>query len=144
MKVTPAKLTEMDMTFKTFAETGSLPSKLFNKVVRAVGLNPTEAQLADLLKQVGGDCDWETFKKVIVPELEKADDKINQIVNSFGTFDADGEGKIAVTEFKHVLTTMGDLLSEEELADVMAEVEPVSGMIDYKEFATMIFDEEKD
>jgi calmodulin len=145
MKVSPDKLQEMDMTFKTYAQGGSLPKKNFNKVVRAVGLNPTEATIADLKKKAGGgDCDFETFKKVIVPELEKADDKIDEIVDSFSVFDADGSGQIAVNEFKHVLTTMGESLSPEELAEVMTEVEATEGMIDYKDFATMIFAAEED
>jgi calmodulin len=145
MKVSPDKLQEMDMTFKTYAQGGSIPKKNFNKVVRAVGLNPTEAAVADLKKKAGGgDCDFETFKKVIVPELEKANDKIDEIVDSFSVFDADGSGQIAVTEFKHVLTTMGESLSPEELAEVMTEVEATEGMIDYKDFATMIFAAEED
>jgi calmodulin len=145
MKVSPDKLQEMDMTFKTYAQGGSLPKKKFNKVVRAVGLNPTEAAVADLKKKAGGgDCDFETFKKVIVPELEKANDKIDEIVDSFSVFDADGSGRIAVNEFKHVLTTMGESLSPDELKEVMTEVEANAGMIDYVEFATMIFAAEED
>jgi calmodulin len=143
MKVTAHKLQEMEATFKGYAQSGKLTSKTFNNVVRAVGLNPTEAQLADIKKKAkGGDCDFETFKKIIVPEFEKSNDKIHQIIDAFQVFDQGGNGLINVNEFKHVLSSMGETLSHEEMAEVMSEVEPVSGMIDYKEFATMIFAEQ--
>jgi calmodulin len=145
MKVTPDKLAAMEMTFKTFAPGGSLPGKDFNKAVRAVGLNPTEATAAELKKAAGGgDCDFAAFKGAVVPEFEKSDDQVDEIIDSFSVFDQDGSGLIALTEFKHVLTTMGEILSPEELAEVMTEVEESEGMIDYKEFATMIFAAEEE
>lgn len=134
---------EMQMTFNTYAKGGSISAKDFSKVVRAVGLNPTEADVAELKKKAGGgDCDFDGFKKVIVPEMEKSKDNVEQIADSFSAFDQDGSGFIPVTEFKHVLTTMGEPLTQEELAEVMTEVEVAEGKIDYREFAAMIFGEE--
>jgi len=134
---------EMEMTFRTYAKGGSIVAKDFNKVVRAVGLNPTEAQVAELKKKAGGgDCDFDKFKKIIGPELEKSKDNVDEIIDSFSVFDQDGSGTIPVTEFKHVLTTMGEALTKEELDEVMTEVEQAGGKIDYREFATMIFGDE--
>mmetsp|Transcript_19319 Transcript_19319/g.47774 ORF Transcript_19319/g.47774 Transcript_19319/m.47774 type:complete len:141 (-) Transcript_19319:162-584(-) len=131
---------EMQMTFNTYAKGGSISAKDFNKVVRAVGLNPTEADVAELKKKAGGgDCDFDAFKKVVYPEVEKSKDNVEQIVDSFSVFDQDGSGTIPVTEFKHVLSTMGEGLSQEEMAEVMTEVEEADGKIDYREFANMIF-----
>lgn len=133
----------MEMTFRTYAKGGSIAAKDFNKVVRAVGLNPTEADVAQLKKKAGGgDCDFGKFKSVVVPEFEKAKDNAEDIVDAFSVFDQDGSGSIPVTEFKHVLTTMGECLSKEELEEVMTEVEQANGKIDYREFATMIYPED--
>eukprot|EP00980_Cylindrotheca_fusiformis_P008436 scaffold1784_cov116-Cylindrotheca_fusiformis.AAC.16 len=130
----------MEMTFKTYAQGGTLTSKTFNKAVRAVGLNPTEAGVADLKKKAsGGSCDFDTFKKIIVPELEKANDNVDEIIDSFSVFDQDGSGLISASEFRHVLTGMGEALSQEEVMEVMSEVEANNGMIDYREFANMIY-----
>jgi calmodulin len=141
MKVNPQ---ELEMTFKTYAKGGSVSSRDFNKVVRACGLNPTEASCADLKRKCGGgNCDFDTFKAVLIPELEKARDTLDEIVDSFSVFDQDGNGKISVSEFRHVMTGMGEALSEQEMMDVMEEVEKEGGMIDYREFATMIFGEDE-
>ena len=134
---------EMQMTFNTYAKGGSISGKDFNKVVRAVGLNPTEAQVAELKKKAGGgNCDFDAFKKVVVPEMEKAKDNVDEIIDSFSVFDADGSGTIPLTEFQHVLKTMGEALSQEEMAEVMSEVEAENGKVAYREFANMIFGEE--
>lgn len=135
----------MEMSFKTYASGGNLTSKTFNKAVRAVGLNPTEAAVADLKKKAGGGtCDFDTFKSLIVPELEKANDTVDEIIDSFSVFDQDGSGQISTSEFRHVLTSMGEALGEEELMEVMTEVEANGGMIDYREFANMIFAPEEE
>jgi len=134
---------EVQMTFNTYAKGGSISAKDFNKVVRAVGLNPTEADVAELKKKAGGgDCDFDAFKKVVIPEMEKSKDSVDHIGDALSAFDADGSGFIAVGEFKHVLTTMGEGLTAEEMEEVMTEVEPQGGKIDYREFATMIFGED--
>ncbi|CAJ1946953.1 unnamed protein product [Cylindrotheca closterium] len=134
---------EMQMTFSTYAKGGLIAAKDFNKVIRAVGLNPTEASAAELKKKSGGGaCDFDAFKKVVVPEMEKAKDNVDKIIDSFSVFDQDGSGLIPVTEFRHVLCTMGEALSQEEMAEVMSEVEPADGKIDYREFSNMIFGDE--
>ncbi|KAL3935017.1 MAG: hypothetical protein SGBAC_009384 [Bacillariaceae sp.] len=134
---------EMQMTFNTYAKGGSIAAKDFNKVVRAVGLNPTEASAAELKKKAGGGgCDFDAFKKVILPEMEKSKDNVEEIIDSFSVFDQDGSGLIPVTEFRHVLSTMGEALSQEEMAEVMSEVEPQDGNVDYREFSNMIFADE--
>lgn len=130
----------MEMSFNTYAKGGSVVAKDFNKAVRAVGLNPTEASAAELKRKCGGgNCNFATFKSVIVPELEKAKDSVDEIIDCFSVFDQDGTGKISVSEFRHVLTSMGEALGDQELMDVMSETEVENGFIDYKDFANMIF-----
>ena len=102
---------QMEMTFKSYASGGKVSAKNFNKAVRAVGLNPTEAAAADLKRKCGGgDCDFATFKRVVLPELNKAKDSADEIIDSFSVFDQNGVGTISVSEFRHVLTSMGKFL----------------------------------
>ena len=55
-------------------------------------------------------------------------------------FDTAGGGQIPAAEFRHILTNMGEALSEKEIKEVMSEVDIDSGgMIDYKAFANEIF-----
>jgi Ca2+-binding EF-hand superfamily protein len=108
--------------------------------MRAVGLNPTEAQVAEWKKEAGSSVDEDAFKAMAVKKINETNDSTDEIVESFSVFDKDGNGFILAVEFKHILVTMGEALSEKEISEVMKEIDMDSkGMINYNEFASIIF-----
>ena len=139
--VTSAQMAEITDIFNQYAKSGSVGSKKLGTVFRAVGLNPTEAQLADWIKECGsGDVNWDTFKKVAVKKFESANDSTEEIIEAFSVFDKDGSGMIPLAEFKHICSAMGEALSEKEMLEVMKEIDVGSdGMINYKSFASDIY-----
>ncbi len=59
----------------------------------------------------------------------------NIILKAFQHFDSDNSGKINVEEIKHVLTFLGDIMSEEEVNKFFKTVEiDKNGYLDYREF----------
>ena len=57
------------------------------------------------------------------------------ILKAFQHFDVDNSGKINVEEIKHVLTFLGDIMSEEEVNKFFKSVEiDKNGYLDYREF----------
>ena len=59
----------------------------------------------------------------------------NIILKAFQHFDIDNTGKINVEEIKHVLTFLGDIMSEEEVNKFFNSVEiDKNGYLDYREF----------
>ena len=59
----------------------------------------------------------------------------NIILKAFQHFDVDNSGKINVEEIKHVLTFLGDIMSEEEVNNFFKSVEiDQNGYLDYREF----------
>ncbi len=59
----------------------------------------------------------------------------NIILKAFQHFDVDNSGKINVEEIKHVLTFLGDIMSEEEVNKFFKSVEiDKNGYLDYREF----------
>ena len=59
----------------------------------------------------------------------------NMILKAFQHFDVDNSGKINVEEIKHVLTFLGDIMSEEEGNKFFKSVEvDKNGYLDYREF----------
>jgi calmodulin len=116
--------------------------KQLGMLTRAVGLNPTEAELADWRKAAGSSLDEDAFKAFCKKKFQDSDDTVDEIVDAFSVFDKDGEGMISAVEFKHILSTMGEKLSEKDLKEVMKEVTIDSkGMINYKDFSVEIFGE---
>lgn len=54
-------------------------------------------------------------------------------------FDKAGAGSISVAELKHVLTSVGEKLSPEEIAELLAEADPEkSGRVTYDTFIKMM------
>ena len=59
----------------------------------------------------------------------------NIILKAFQHFDMDNSGKINVEEIKHVLTFLGDIMSEDEVNKFFNSVEiDKNGYLDYREF----------
>lgn len=127
--------------FTSYAKGGSLDvKKQLGMMVRAVGLNPTEAQLADWRKEAGSSLDEAGFKSFCKGKFEKCEDSMEDICDAFSVFDKDGEGQISALEFKHILANMGEALTDKEIAEVMKDVDIDSkGMINYRAFAAEIF-----
>ena len=143
MKVTDEMKVTISNAFKAYAKGGSLDvKKQLGLMVRAVGLNPTEAQLADWKREAGSSLDESAFKSFCIKKFEKSKDCVDDIIDAFSVFDKDGEGLITAAEFRHILVNMGESLSDKELAEVMNDVDITkNGMINYKTFAEEIYGE---
>ena len=56
-----------------------------------------------------------------------------ELQQAFGMFDKDGDGFIDAAELRHLLTNLGERLSEEEVDEMIAEVDiDGDGKVDYK------------
>lgn len=78
------------------------------------------------------------FQNLLNRDLPPADSP-EEIREAFGVFDKDGNGCISATELKHVLMTMGDKLTQEEV-DIMIREADIdgAGQIHYEQFVQMM------
>ena len=68
-------------------------------------------------------------------EFDFSENDENIILKAFQHFDIDNSGKINVEEIKHVLTFLGDIMSEDEVNKFFNSVEiDKNGYLDYREF----------
>eukprot|EP00934_Nitzschia_sp_Nitz4_P009319 Nitzschia sp. Nitz4//scaffold127_size64804//60783//61575//NITZ4_006189-RA/size64804-processed-gene-0.24-mRNA-1//1//CDS//3329534789//9309//frame0 len=114
---------------------GNIPAKDIGLIVRSLDKSPTEAELKDVMKKVGaGDTvTFPDFLEIMACDMNMTDPE--QVVSSLKVFDKEGNGKISVSELKHILTKMGETLTEREVNEVMQDVTPDSnGMIKYEKF----------
>jgi calmodulin len=131
----------INSAFSRFSKGGSVELKQMGNMVRASGLNPTEAQLAEWKKEMGGDFDQAKFTDFVDKKFAKTNDSLDEVLDAFRSFDADGSGRLAVTEFRHILCNMGEALSEDEINEVMKDVDMDGGEVDYEAFARMLHPE---
>jgi len=69
----------------------------------------------------------------------KDQDTEEDIIEAFRVFDKDGNGTISAAELRHVMTNLGEKLTDEEVDEMIREADVNGdGIIDYKEFTKII------
>merc|ERR1712006_15602 len=125
--------------------TGAIPIGDMGTVLRSLGQNPTEAELAALMEEVdkdkSGTIEFEEFIDLMARTNKTKEQMEEEIKNAFLTFDADGSGFIDREELVNVLTTMGDPVDEETINGMIAEADlDGDGKINYAEFTKIMLE----
>jgi len=98
---------------------GKISSSELGTVMRALGQNPTEAEVKEIVKGVGSDAvDFNRFKDVMHKNRKDVDAE-KEMREAFKVFDKDGKGVVQTSELRAVLTSMGEKLSEEEVDGII-------------------------
>jgi len=109
-------------------------------IIRASGENPTEARIKDIIKKANekdGTVSFEEFV-AIMQDLRATDKKLStsDVEGAFRVFDSGKTGMIPAAELKHILTSFGEKLSEEEAEELLGIVETTAdGQVDYVKLA---------
>lgn len=130
---------EMKSIFSKYASGGSIGSSEIGKACRAGGLNPSEADLKLWKGEAKKGLDLDGFKKFMTNKFDETGDSVEEIVESFQSFDTQGTGRISVKEMKAILTTMGEKLSEKEFGVLLDECDVENGQISYLQLSHMLF-----
>ena len=77
-RVSSDKLSDITDKFNQAASGGTVDGKKLGKLFRAVGLNPTEGQVAEWRKECGNSCDCATFTKVAKKKFEESNDSVDE------------------------------------------------------------------
>lgn len=110
--------------------------------MRSLGQTPTESELNDLIREIDsntdGSIDFPEFLTMMARKMRDSDSQA-EIFEAFRVFDKDGDGKIDKGELKHVLTSIGEKLTEEEVDEMLREADTNNdGVIDIKEFSNLL------
>uniref|UniRef100_A0A7E4VC05 Myosin-2 essential light chain n=1 Tax=Panagrellus redivivus TaxID=6233 RepID=A0A7E4VC05_PANRE len=107
-------------------------------VLRALGQNPTEADIKNCCAQWKEPDHRITFEE-FVPIFQtinnsRAVPSIEEFIEGLSHFDKDGNGNINVAELRHLLTTLGERLSDEEADQLLAGHEDSHGNVNIADF----------
>nr|CAG8463080.1 10109_t:CDS:2 [Entrophospora candida] len=101
---------------------GSITTKELGTVMRSLGQNPTESELQDMINEVDADgngtIDFPEFLTMMARKMKDTDSE-EEIKEAFKVFDKDGNGYISAAELRHVMTNLGEKLSEEEVDEMV-------------------------
>ncbi|KAF9925466.1 hypothetical protein FBU30_004746 [Linnemannia zychae] len=120
--------------------TGNIAASSLGNLLRSIGQNPTQAEIAELVAQADpsstGVVSFDTFTKIALrADGFKPAGTAEQLIDGFKVFDTQNTGTIPASELRHVLTTMGEALSAEEIDDLMAgALVDKDGLVNYEVF----------
>jgi len=91
--------------------------------VRAMGKNPTEAELKKATDGLSDNVDFNTFKTLQGKPFPTPQDQDKPCRNAFKLLDADSNGTIPESELRQMLATVGDPMTHQEIDILMEDVE---------------------
>jgi len=136
--LTEEQISEYKEAFHLFDRDGDgkITSKELGIVLRSVGQNPTEKDLHNLIDPShSGLIDFDEFTRLVKKQMQNITATEEEIIESLKEFDKDNSQFITAAELRHIMTTMGEKLSEEEVDDMLRECDVDNdGKINYVEF----------
>ncbi|RZS15944.1 hypothetical protein BHM03_00047870 [Ensete ventricosum] len=111
-------------------------------VMRSLGQNPTEAELQDMINEVDADgngtIDFPEFLNLMARKMKDTDSE-EELKEAFRVFDKDQNGFISAAELRHVMTNLGEKLTDEEVDEMIREADvDGDGQINYEEFVKVM------
>ena len=139
------KISEINETFKIFDKDkdGYITTKELGDVMKGLGQNPSEAELQNLINEVdiegNGTIDLKEFIGLMAKKMKEPENE-EEIIEAFKVFDKDGNGLISSDELLHVMTSLGDNLTIEEVEELIKDADlDKDGYINYAEFVKLLF-----
>ncbi|CAM4481875.1 unnamed protein product [Lepidochelys olivacea] len=121
---------------------GSITTGELGTVMWSLGQNPTEAELQDMVGELdtdgSGTVDFPEFLSLMARKMRDMDSE-EEIREAFRVFDEDGIGYISAAELRHVMTNLGEKLTDEEVDEMIKEADADgNGQVNYEEFVRMM------
>jgi len=137
-----------EQVFKFFDKdgSGSIDSNELATGLRAMGCNPTDSEIQDIIKHTdskvnpNGRIEFVEFCRLVQTHGRTKDDERGTLIKAFKIFDKNGDGILDKNELRMALTTLGfSKLSSEEVDELFAEADKDgSGGIDLNELVRVM------
>ncbi|KAJ3699716.1 hypothetical protein LUZ61_003421 [Rhynchospora tenuis] len=143
-QLTDDQIAEFKEAFSLFDKDGDgcITTKELGTVMRSLGQNPTEAELQDMINEVDADgngtIDFPEFLNLMARKMKDTDSE-EELKEAFRVFDKDQNGFISAAELRHVMTNLGEKLTDEEVDEMIREADvDGDGQINYEEFVKVV------
>mgnify|MGYP003315290642 CR=1 FL=1 len=116
-----------------------------DEIYQALSKNDADVNLARVQEIVAkadadgnGTIDFPEFLTMMARKMKDTDSE-EEILEAFKVFDKDGNGFISAAELRHIMTNLGEKLTDEEVDEMLREADiDGDGQINYEEFVKMM------
>ena len=117
-------------------------------ILRSLGQKHTEAELQEIISEVdidgNGSIDFPEFLTIMARKMKENNNKDEEIHEIFKVFDKEGNGFISVAELSHVMISLGEEITEEEVKEMIKEADiDGDGQVSYEDFKKFYLSFEK-
>jgi calmodulin len=143
-KLTEAQLAEFRAAFHSFDKDkdGKINLRELGVAMRAMGHNPTDIELREMVAELDSDNDnainFEEFVTLLCNTIHDAETE-EKTLEAFKVFDKEGRGVIKVVELKRIMMTLGEPITDEECEALIEICKPEDGVIEYEALVQAIF-----
>ena len=144
-KLSQQQLEELKEAFIIFDKDNDkkINMKELATVMRSIGFSPTQADLQNIAQESGATHGNKLFDfnetQSIISRRAPPPEKEDTIRDCFRIFDKDGNGYVSASELRHVLTNLGERLSDEEVDEMIREADITGdGQVNYDEFVKIL------
>lgn len=106
-----------------------------------MGQNPTESDVKKCTHQLKPDerISFEVFLPIYhAISKNRSGDTADDFIEGLRHFDKDASGFISTAELRHLLTTLGEKLTDDEVEQLLVNQEDSQGNVNYEEFVRVI------
>ena len=144
--MSPEQLREFREAFAFFDKDGNgrITAEELSTVVRSLGQSPTPEELREMVRDADADgngtIEFAEFLALMSRQREAANaDDNEELREAFGVFDRDHDGHISKAELRHVMISLGEKLTDEEVEGMIAEADLDGyGQVNFDEFVMMM------
>lgn len=138
--LTAAQINEYKEVFSLFDvnNDGHVNTKELGTVMRSLGQNPSEEELAKMVAEIDKDgsgvLEFPEFATMMAIKMKEAT-SFDKLVEAFQVFDKERSGFVSVAEFRHINELGDDTIPPELLEDMIAYADGDGvGQINYEDF----------
>lgn len=142
--LTEAQIDDLELAFDIYDldDDGIIASRELGTVLRQLGRNPTEAEIQEMIREVdtknSGTISFEDFAMLMSTRMNNVD-KVEDVLDAFRVFDINGNGFLSTHELRHVMTNLGEKLSEDEANEMIRAADADGdGLINYNDFINLM------
>ena len=121
---------------------GTVSTKELGVVMRALGQNPTDAEVTEMIKEVdidgNGEVDFDEFCGLMIKKMNENEPE-EELVEVFKIFDKNNDERIDYEDLKIIFQELGEDVSEKD-CKVMIEEHDIDGdqMLSFDEFVNLM------